>query len=290
MKVILSSNPYRDRGLKSAQEAKRVLERENIETVMCLPFTPRKGEKVEIPQGVVVSTLEKELPTADLLVCFGGDGTILHAARDATMHNVPILGVNLGSVGFMAELEKTELSLLSLLGRGIHRTEERMMLDVRVVRNGKVISETLALNDAVVSNGSMARVAELDVYADEELITDFTGDGVIVATPTGSTAYSMSAGGPIVEPTSSCIIVTPVCAHQLSVRAMVLDASRKVTVQVPRNTRKHLFLSVDGGKAVRLAGGDKVEITRSARTTTLIRLSERSFYQIMRQKLGGFTP
>lgn len=290
MKVILSSNPYRDRGLKSAQEAKRVLERENIETVMCLPFTPRKGEKVEIPQGVVVSTLEKELPTADLLVCFGGDGTILHAARDATMHNVPILGVNLGSVGFMAELEKTELSLLSLLGRGIHRTEERMMLDVRVVRSGKVISETLALNDAVVSNGSMARVAELDVYADEELITDFTGDGVIVATPTGSTAYSMSAGGPIVEPTSSCIIVTPVCAHQLSVRAMVLDASRKVTVQVPRNTRKHLFLSVDGGKAVRLAGGDKVEITRSARTTTLIRLSERSFYQIMRQKLGGFAP
>ena len=290
MKVILSSNPYRDRGLKSAQEAKRVLERENIETVMCLPFTPRKGEKVEIPQGVVVSTLEKELPTADLLVCFGGDGTILHAARDATMHNVPILGVNLGSVGFMAELEKTELSLLSLLGRGIHRTEERMMLDVRVVRSGKVISETLALNDAVVSNGSMARVAELDVYADVELITDFTGDGVIVATPTGSTAYSMSAGGPIVEPTSSCIIVTPVCAHQLSVRAMVLDASRKVTVQVPRNTRKHLFLSVDGGKAVRLASGDKVEITKSARTTTLIRLSERSFYQIMRQKLGGFTP
>lgn len=290
MKVILSSNPYRDRGLKSAQEAKRVLERENIETVMCLPFTPRKGEKVEIPQGVVVSTLEKELPTADLLVCFGGDGTILHAARDATMHNVPILGVNLGSVGFMAELEKTELSLLSLLGRGIHRTEERMMLDVRVVRSGKVISETLALNDAVVSNGSMARVAELDVYADEELITDFTGDGVIVATPTGSTAYSMSAGGPIVEPTSSCIIVTPVCAHQLSVRAMVLDASRKVTVQVPRNTRKYLFLSVDGGKAVRLASGDKVEITKSARTTTLIRLSERSFYQIMRQKLGGFTP
>ena len=165
-----------------------------------------------------------------------------------------------------------------------------MMLDVRVVRSGKVITETLALNDAVISNGSMARVAELDVYADGELITDFTGDGVIVATPTGSTAYSMSAGGPIVEPTSRCILVTPVCAHQLSVRAMVLDAARKVTVQVPRNTKKHMFLSVDGGKAVRLASGDKVEITRSARTTTLIRLSERSFYQIMRQKLGGFAP
>lgn len=290
MRVILSSNPYRDRGLKSAQEAKRILEREGIETVMCLPFTPRKGERVEIPNGVEVSTLEKELPEADVLVCFGGDGTILHAARDATMHNVPILGVNLGSVGFMAELEKTELSLLSLLGKGTPRTEERMMLDIRVVRSGKIISENLALNDAVISNGSMARVAELDVFADEELVTEFTGDGVIVATPTGSTAYSMSAGGPIVEPTSSCILVTPVCAHQLSVRAMVVGAERKVTVQVPRNTRKHLFLSVDGGKAVRLAGGDKVEITRSARTTKLIRLSERSFYQIMRQKLGGFAP
>ena len=290
MKIILSSNPYRDRGLKSAQEAKRILERENIEAVLCLPFTPRKGERVEIPAGVKMSTLEKELPEADLLVCFGGDGTILHAARDATMHNVPILGVNLGSVGFMAELERTELSLLSLLGKGNCRIEERMMLDIRVVRGGKVISENLALNDAVISNGSMARVAELDVLADEELVTEVTGDGVIIATPTGSTAYSMSAGGPIVEPTSSSIIVTPVCAHQLSARAMVLGAERKVAVQLPRGSRKHLFLSVDGGKALRLSGGDRVEICRSNHTTKLVRLSERSFYQIFRQKLGGFAP
>ena len=290
MKIILSSNPYRDRGLKAAQEAKRILERENIEAVLCLPFTPRKGERVEIPAGVKMSTLEKELPEADLLVCFGGDGTILHAARDATMHGVPILGVNLGSVGFMAELERTELALLSMLGKGEQRTEERMMLDIRVVRGGKVISENLALNDAVISNGSMARVAELDVLADDELVTEVTGDGVIIATPTGSTAYSMSAGGPIVEPTSSCIIVTPVCAHQLSARAMVLGAERKVAVQLPKGSRKHLFLSVDGGKALRLSGGDRVEICRSNHTTKLVRLSERSFYQIFRQKLGGFAP
>lgn len=290
MKVILSSNPYRDRGLKAAQEAKRILERENIDCVMCLPFTPRKGERVDIPGGVSMSTLEQELPEADLLVCFGGDGTILHAARDATMHNVPILGVNLGSVGFMAELERTELSLLSLLGKDSQRMENRMMLDIRVIRAGKVISENLALNDAVVSNGSMARVAEVEVLADDELVTEVTGDGVIIATPTGSTAYSMSAGGPIVEPTSSCIIVTPVCAHQLSARAMVLGAERKVTVQLPRGSRKHLFLSVDGGKALRLSGGDRIEICRSEHTTRLVRLSDRSFYQIIRQKLGGFAP
>ena len=290
MKIILSSNPYRDRGLRAAQEAKKILEKEGVETVLCLPFTPRKGERVDIPQGVVMSTLEKELPDADMLVCFGGDGTILHAARDATMHNVPILGVNLGSVGFMAELERTELNALHLLGKGVYTTEDRMMLDIRVMRSGKLISENLALNDAVISNGSMARVAELEVLADGDLVTEVTGDGIIIATPTGSTAYSMSAGGPIVEPTSSCIIVTPVCAHQLSARAMVLGSERKVTVQLPKGSRKHLFLSVDGGKAVRLAGGDRVEITRSAHTTKLIRLTQRSFYQIFRQKLGGFVP
>lgn len=290
MKVILSSNPYRDKGLRAAQEARKILEKEGVDSVLCLPFTPRKGERVEIPQGVVMSTLEKELPQADMLVCFGGDGTILHAARDATMHGVPILGVNLGSVGFMAELERTELFSLHLLGKGVYTTEERMMLDIRVMRGGKLISENLALNDAVISNGSMARVAELEVLANGDLVTEVTGDGVIIATPTGSTAYSMSAGGPIVEPTSSCIIVTPVCAHQLSARAMVLGSERTVTVQLPRGSRKHLFLSVDGGKAVRLSGGDRVEITRSARTTKLIRLTQRSFYQIFRQKLGGFVP
>lgn len=141
-----------------------------------------------------------------------GDGTILHAARDATLHDVPILGVNMGSVGFMAELERGELSLLTLLAAGEYRTEERMMLSVRVLRGEKVLSEDLALNDAVISKGSMARVAEMEVRADGVLVTNLMGDGVIVSTPTGSTAYSMSAGGPIVEPTSRDIIVTPVCA------------------------------------------------------------------------------
>ena len=116
------------------------------------------------------------------------------------------------------------------------------------------------------------------------------GDGVIVATPTGSTAYSMSAGGPIVEPTSHSIIVTPVCAHQLAARAMVLSDRRVVTIQPPKGNRKQSYLSVDGGKALRLMGGERVEIRRSEHTTKLVRLSERSFYQIINQKLGGYAP
>ena len=269
MKIVLSSNPYRDKGLRVALEARRVLEHAGAKTVMCLPFQPKKGDRLDLPRQLALSLLDKELPTADLLICFGGDGTILHAARDATLHGVPILGVNLGSVGFMAELERSELPLLAPLAHGMYTIE--------------------ALNDAVISKGSMARVAEMEVLADRVKVTAITGDGVIVATPTGSTAYSMSAGGPIVEPTSKSIIVTPVCAHQLAARAMVLAPERVVTVQLPRGNRKYLYLSVDGGKAVRLTGGDRVEIGCSRRATQLVRLADRSFYQIINQKLGGLS-
>ena len=287
MKIILSSNPYRDRGLRAALEARRILERAGSETVLCLPFTPKKGDRIELPAKVQLASLGAELPGADLLICFGGDGTILHAARDATLHGVPILGVNMGSVGFMAELERGELPLLAAIPQGNFTIQERMMLDVTVHRGGRVLSQDLALNDAVISKGSIARVAEMEVLADQIPVTALSGDGVIIATPTGSTAYSMSAGGPIVEPTSRCIIVTPVCAHKLAARALVLDQDRAVTVRLPKGSRKHLYLSVDGGKAVRLAGGDRVEIRRSSYSTRLALLSDRSFYQVINQKLGG---
>ncbi len=290
MKILLSSNPYRDRGLRAALEAKRVLEHAGAQTVLCLPFQPKRGDRLDLPKQVSLSLMEQELPSADLLICFGGDGTILHAARDAVIHQVPILGVNMGSVGFMAELERGELSMLAPLAHGMFTIEERMMLDVRVLRGNREISRDLALNDAVISKGSMARVAEVEVMADHMKVSTIMGDGVIVSTPTGSTAYSMSAGGPIVEPTSQCIIITPVCAHQLAARAMVLDSGRVVTAQIPKSTRKYLYLSVDGGKAVRLNSGDRVEISKSEHCTRLARLADRSFYEIINQKLGGLVP
>ena len=276
MKIVLSSNPYRDRGLRVALEARRVLEHAGAQTVLCLPFQPKKGDRLDLPRQVSLSLLDRELATADLLICFGGDGTILHAARDATTYGVPILGVNTGSVGFMAELERSELTLLAPLAHGLYTIEERMMLDVKVLRGDKVISQDTALNDAVISKGSMARVAEMEVLADRVKAT--------------AIAYSMSAGGPIVEPTSRSIIVTPVCAHQLTARAMVLAPDRVVTVQLPRGNRKYLYLSVDGGKAVRLTGGDRVDVCQSKRSTQLVRLADRSFYQVINQKLGGLTP
>lgn len=286
MKIVLSSNPYRDKGLRVALEARRVLEHAGAKTVMCLPFQPKKGDRLDLPRQLALSLLDKELPTADLLICFGGDGTILHAARDATLHGVPILGVNLGSVGFMAELERSELPLLAPLAHGMYTIEERMMLDVKVLRGDRLISQDTALNDAVISKGSMARVAEMEVLADRVKVTAITGDGVIVATPTGSTAYSMAAGGPIVEPTAENIIITPICGHSLHAKPFVLGAGRSVGVRLTPGGKKTAYLSVDGGRAFRIQPGDWVECRRSKQATQLVKLTGRSFYERINQKLG----
>ena len=286
MKVVLSPNPYRDKGLKAAQAAERVLRSSGVETVMCLPFA-LGGGGVEVPRHIRFKDAVEELKTADMLICFGGDGTILHAAKDANVHHVPVLGVNLGSVGFMAELEQSELSMLSRLAAGKYTVEARMMLDVAVRREGKVIYSDLALNDAAVTKGAVARVVDLEVYGDKVLISSFSADGVVVSTPTGSTAYAMSAGGPIVEPTAENIIVTPICPHALSARSFVLSRGRTVSVKLGKMARKTAYLSVDGGKALRLNSSDTVELRESQSKTRLVRVTGRSFYEILNHKLGG---
>ncbi len=286
MKVILSPNPYRDRGLKVVQAAQRILNASGVETALCLPFALERGGRGEIPSGLPLCEMERELPTAQMLICFGGDGTILHAAKDACAHGIPILGVNLGSVGFMAELEQGELSGLSRLAAGDYAVEKRMMLDVRVIHEGRVGYRDTALNDAVITKGAIARIIDLSIYGDGKYIADFSGDGIIACTPTGSTAYSMSAGGPIVEPTAEAIVVTPICAHSLHVRPLVLGGERMVSARMGKLNRKTAYLSVDGGKAVKRSAGDRVEICRSKSVTRLVRLSGRSFYEVLTQKLG----
>jgi len=288
--VILSPNPYRDKGLRAAQQARAILEKAGAETCMCLPFEVSKADRQEVGRHVPLLELSQELPRADLLICFGGDGTILHLAKDATLHKVPILGVNMGSVGFMAELEAGELAKLSQLARKEYSIEERMMLQVRIFRGRQVVYDELALNDAVLSKGSIARVAELEVRADGVLVSEVSGDGVIISTPTGSTAYSMAAGGPIVEPTADNILVTPVCAHQLTARPLVVAPERVITVQLPKKSRKNVYLSADGGKAVRVGAADRVEIRRSPYRTRLVQLNRRNFYQLLNEKLGRYAP
>ena len=191
----------------------------------------------------------------------------------------------MGSVGFMAELEQSELEQLTRLISGEYSLENRMLLDVRVIRDGRTLFRSTSLNDAVITKGAVARVIDLKVYGDKILICNIFGDGVIVATPTGSTAYSLSAGGPIVEPTAENIILTPISAHTIQAKAMVLDKNRLIDVTVPKQSRKTAYLSVDGGKAFKLFAGDTVQVTRSRRCLCLVRLSDKSFYEKINRKL-----
>jgi len=272
--------------MKAAQSAERILKNAGVETVMCLPFQIDESG-VELPRHLAFGDTREELKSADLLICFGGDGTILHAAKEANACGIPILGVNLGSVGFMAELEQGELSQLARLASGAYTTETRMMLDVRVRRDGRTVFSDIALNDAALTKGAAARMVELEIACDKVPMSRFSSDGVVVSTPTGSTAYSMSAGGPIVEPTAETIIITPICPHTLSARPFVLGGDRQVAVKMGRMARKMAYLSVDGGRAFRLNGGDTVELRRSHAKTRLVRLTNRTFYEILSHKLGG---
>lgn len=284
MKIILSPNPYRDRGLKTAQAADRILKEAGVETCFCLPFEP--DPHFELPKNLIYADIDSEITDADLLICFGGDGTLLHAAKLAYSYGVPIMGVNMGSVGFMAELEHSELKHLARLAKGDYKIEQRMMLDVSLIHERREIFSEHALNDAAITKGAVARVVEMSVSADGELISSLSGDGVVVSTPTGSTAYSLSAGGPVVEPTAENLIITPICAHVLQSKSYVLSKDRTVEIRLGRQARKTAYLSVDGGRAIRLSGGDVIRIRRSERGISLARLTERSFYQTLRSKLG----
>lgn len=281
-KVVMTPNPYRDRNFRYANLAEKILRDAGIETRICLAFDVDKS--FELPGDIVLHDLTHELKDADLLICFGGDGTILHASKAATRAGVPILGVNIGTMGFMAELESSELKALSRLASGDYTVEERMMLHVRAERDGELLLEEEALNDAVITKGAVARIVQMAVSCDDVEIMSFGGDGVIVCTPTGSTAYSMSAGGPIVEPNAQNIIITPICAHDMRTKTVVTSAQRVITVEIGRIGRKSAFLSVDGGRALRLNTGDRLTITRSSYTTKLVHLSERSFFEILKNK------
>ena len=238
----------------------------------------------ELPKDIRFSRLERELPGADVLVCFGGDGTILHTAKAATKRGIPILGVNIGTMGFMAELESTELHRLGQLASGDYTLDNRMMLDVTVQRDRDILFHDICLNDVVVTKGAVARIVYLSVECDGVQAMTCGGDGVIVATPSGSTAYSLSAGGPIVEPDARNIIITPICAHDMGSRCVVASDRRVVTVRMVQNARRNAYLSVDGGKALRLNMGDVATIRKSRFETKLVKLNNRSFYDVVNAK------
>ena len=281
-KAILTPNPYRDKNFQTVREAQRVLKEAGMDVRICLPFEVDRS--YELPKDIRFSRLDRELPGASVVICFGGDGTILHMAKAATKHGIPILGVNIGTMGFMAELESGELHLLARLAEGNFKIDKRMMLDVTVHRDRDIIFHDICLNDAAITKGAIARIVLLSVKCDGTQAMELGGDGVIISSPTGSTAYSLSAGGPIVEPDANSILVTPICAHDVAARSLVVSEKREITVEMSPNARRNAFLSVDGGKALRMNIGDVATIRKSPLVTKLVRLKERSFYDVINMK------
>lgn len=286
-KIILCPNPSRDHGMKATKAAEKILHEIGLETVVCSPF---KDQKEGAFADYDVRPLPQEMKNADLLITFGGDGTILHLAKLVALNQVPVLGINMGGLGFVAELEAGELDVLRKLKDWNFEVEQRMMLDVAVIRDGRQIYTNLGLNDAVIREGPISHVIHLKISSDGRHLADIAGDGVIIATPTGSTAYSLSAGGPVVEPIAQTMSVTPICTHNMRFSSYVLSPEHTLTVELERNGRKPVYLFVDESRAFALRSDDKVVIRRSKYVTRLVRLTERSFCEIFAQKMlpGGF--
>jgi NAD+ kinase len=231
--------------------------------------------------------MRAEIASAELVIAFGGDGTMLRVARLAIGTGVPVLGVNMGGKGFLAELELSQLDQIPRFLRGEFEREERMALDAELLRGGEIISSDVAINDVVISGGG--KVIDVTTFGDGHRISRFTGDGVIVATPTGSTAYSMAAGGPIVEPTAHNIIITPICAHVLESKPYVLVSDRRVSIDVGLGKRNPAYMSVDGVERAAVESGDTLNVRKSERTVCFARLAHRSFYKKVSEKLGEST-
>jgi len=281
-RIILSPNPYRDKDFATLREAMTVLKSAGIDTRVCLPFEVDRN--YDLPRDIRFSRLDRELPGADMLICFGGDGTLLHTAKTATRQGIPVLGVNIGTMGFMAELESGELSQLARIAAGDYTIDNRMMLDVTVHRDRDIIFHDLCLNDVAITKGAVARIVHLKVQCDGVQAMECGGDGMIIATPTGSTAYSLSAGGPIVEPDAHSILVTPICAHDVASRCIVVSDKRTVSVTMTQNARRNAYLSVDGGRTLRMNMGDVATIHKSNLYTKLVRMKDRSFFDVVNMK------
>jgi len=230
--------------------------------------------------------LEQEMAEAcSAIVVLGGDGTLLSVARRWPFWGIPLMGVNLGHLGFLTEVEeKSVTEALRMIVRGEFRLQERMMLKATVVRSNAPLQEAFALNDCVVTKGAFARMIRLEIHIGKSYLETFPADGVIVATPTGSTAYSLSAGGPIADPAMQLMLLTPICAHMLQARPTVISPREKIRVHL-HSVHDDIVLTLDGQEGIRLLPNDEVIIERADIVTRLIKVAPRSFYDVLRHKL-----
>jgi NAD+ kinase len=238
-----------------------------------------------LPNPSEVQTREQLAHHSDILLVLGGDGTLLAAARVAAPRGIPILPVNMGSLGFLTSFTVEELyPALEETLAGRSSMSERVMLQVELLRGSTVLDLQHVLNDAVINKSTLARMIELELFIDDDFVCRYRADGLVVATPTGSTAYSLSAGGPIVHPSVESFVITPICPHTLTDRPVVVRDSSTIEVKLAENSES-VFLTLDGQKGIPMQSEDRIRITRSPQCLKLIQPPKKSYFEILRSKL-----
>lgn len=248
------------------------------EVSVCNVFqiTLGKDEKIDLDK----------LANVSIIFSLGGDGTFLNIARQTASLSIPILGINLGSLGFLSEIELKNLnSSIKKIANNDYKITTRMMISCQIIRNGKIIYKDNALNDFVISRGELSRIITLDLSIDNSFVDSFPGDGLIISTPTGSTGYSLSAGGPVIEHDSKLILVTPICSHVMHSRSFVVSKKAIILVKVKNDENSRCLLSIDGQKTFTLQGNDEIKVKMSKIQAKLIKVNNNSFYDTLRKKL-----
>ena len=250
-------------------------------------FIPKEAAGIfkDCPKSNIVN-LETAYAKGELLIVIGGDGSILNKAKNAAVMGIPILGVNMGTLGFLSELEADEIDLIDDVVSGNYQSDERMMLDIFIEKQQKTLN-AVALNEIIIARGEISHTINVNVSSENMTMLDFSGDGVILSTPTGSTAYSLSAGGPIVEPTAENIIITPICPHSINARSIVLNPSRNVAVVPYHLCDKSAYVFIDGYEKIKINENERVIVKKSKLKTKLVRIKNRNFYEIINEKFSG---
>lgn len=264
---------------------------DNIVSEVCnrlinLKITPLMSNKYQIKHYDLNCTFESfncALNECDLIIAIGGDGTIIHSAKHAASANKPILGVNLGRLGFLASLEIDELDLLSKLVENDYSYDNRMMLQIEHTSDG-ISKKYTVFNDVVITKGALSKIVDFDVFCNSSPVGSYRADGIIFSTPSGGTGYSISAGGPIIDPSIDCILMTPICPHSLFSRSIIFSSEKLLELKT-QEVNPEIFITVDGETAIKFNPHDKLSVRKSKESVSLIKINKRDFYDILNQKL-----
>ncbi|MCI6824980.1 NAD(+)/NADH kinase [Ruminococcus sp. YE282] len=280
MKTAIVVNLSKENAIYCAKQIVKLLRLNGAEICMLSECKPFYSDK----KIVFSDTIEELFLQCDVAITVGGDGTIIHAAKYAAPCKKPIIGVNVGRLGFAADVEADEIGQLTRLLSGDYYSEMRMLLDIAVVKNNKS-KHYLAVNDAVMAHGQLSKIVDFQLSLDDEIISKYRADGLLFSTPTGSTAYSLSAGGPILAPQMECILMTPVCPHSLFSRSVLFDGKSELSVMVKIPLGCSCVLTIDGEENINICDSDKVIIRKSSQRLELLSIHKRNFYKRLNEKL-----